>query len=91
MSSINPASNNNPINRITRNPIQRSTPAAAPSRAPASDRLELSSAGHLLQTLKSNDVRLDKVAQVRAQLDAGTYETDAKFDIAADRLLDDLA
>jgi negative regulator of flagellin synthesis FlgM len=45
---------------------------------------------HLLKALKSNDVRVDKVADIKKQIEAGTYETDDKLNIAADRLLDDL-
>jgi anti-sigma28 factor (negative regulator of flagellin synthesis) len=51
----------------------------------------LSGASHLLKALKqNNDVRVDKVAQVKAAIAAGAYEDDAKMDVAVDRLLDDL-
>jgi anti-sigma28 factor (negative regulator of flagellin synthesis) len=33
---------------------------------------------------------VDKVASIKAQIEAGTYEDDHKLDVAADRLLDDL-
>ena len=35
-------------------------------------------------------VREDKVEAIKAQIKSGTYESDEKLDIAADRLLDDL-
>ena len=35
-------------------------------------------------------VRAELVERVRAEIAAGTYETDAKFDAAIDRLIDDL-
>jgi negative regulator of flagellin synthesis FlgM len=66
----------------------RSEPAADASRA--RDSVELSGVQGYLAALKTNDIRADKVAEIKAQIDAGTYETDEKLDIAADRLLDDV-
>jgi anti-sigma28 factor (negative regulator of flagellin synthesis) len=80
-----------PLQQIVANPINKSIPAdAAASSTPpaAADRLELSGVSYLLS---SNDVRGDKVASVRAQIDAGTYETDDKLNTAVDKLLDDLS
>lgn len=37
------------------------------------------------------DVRTDRVAEIRQQIEAGSYDTDAKFDIAIGRMLDELA
>jgi anti-sigma28 factor (negative regulator of flagellin synthesis) len=89
MSSINSVGANSPLQKIVQQPIQKQLPADAPKH-PSVDKLELSGVSHLLKTLKNNDVRVDKVAEIRAQIEAGTYETDDKLDIAADRLLDDL-
>lgn len=36
------------------------------------------------------EIRADRVAEIRAQLAAGVYETDAKMDIALGRLLDEI-
>ncbi|MDP6556758.1 MAG: flagellar biosynthesis anti-sigma factor FlgM [Pirellulaceae bacterium] len=36
------------------------------------------------------DVRTDRVAELRAQIASGAYETDAKLDVALDRLLDEI-
>jgi anti-sigma28 factor (negative regulator of flagellin synthesis) len=93
MSSINGLGGNAPIQ-----PAQNIAPrtidgADAPAGAPrAADRLELSGASGFLETLKTNgDVRADKVASVRSQIEAGTYETDGtKLDGALDGVLDDL-
>jgi anti-sigma28 factor (negative regulator of flagellin synthesis) len=79
-----------PVNRVVASPIQKQIPADAPAQLPAHDRLELSGVSHLLKTLKNNDVRTDKVAIVKAQIEAGTYEDDKKLDAAVDKLLDDL-
>ena len=54
------------------------------------DRLELSGLSPMLKTLRRNDLRADKVANIKAQIEAGTYEDDKKLDVATDRLLDDL-
>lgn len=90
MSNVSGIGSNSPIQKIVQNPISKQLPVDPPKQQPAVDKLELSGVSHLLKTLKSNDVRVDKVAEIRAQIEAGTYETDEKLDIAADRLLDDL-
>lgn len=36
------------------------------------------------------EIRSDRVAQIREALEAGTYETQEKLDIAIDRLLDEI-
>src|SRR5262245_53130650 len=90
MSSVNSIGPNSPVQKIIAKPVTRALPADAPTQQPAVDKLELSGVSHLLQTLKTNDIRADKVAQIKAQIEAGTYETEDKLDIAADRLLDDL-
>jgi anti-sigma28 factor (negative regulator of flagellin synthesis) len=90
MSQVNNVSQNTPIQKIVANPIQKQiAPDATPPRA--SDRLELSGASHLLAALKSNDVRTDKIATIRQQLQDGTYDPSGKkLDAAADKLLDEL-
>jgi negative regulator of flagellin synthesis FlgM len=79
------------IQKITSQPIDKQVPADAPRQLPITDRVELSGMSGLLKSLKAgNDFRADKVASIKAQIEAGTYESDDKLDIAADRLLDDL-
>jgi anti-sigma28 factor (negative regulator of flagellin synthesis) len=95
MSSINHlggTGNAGPVQRVVTNPIQKQIPADAPVQLPATanDKLELSGVSHLLKTLKNNDVRTDKVAIIKAQIEAGTYDDDKKLDVAVDKLLDDL-
>jgi negative regulator of flagellin synthesis FlgM len=68
---------------------QSSSAADKPS---LSDRLELSGMSGLLASLKAGgDFRADKVASIKAQIAAGTYETDDKFDIASDKILDEIS
>lgn len=79
------------IKKVANQPIEKQVPADAPKQLPITDRVELSGMCGILKSLKAgNDFRADKVADIKAQIEAGTYETDEKLDIAADRLLDDL-
>lgn len=90
MSSINGLGATPPLQQtqnLTSKPAS-STPSATPS---LSDRLELSGVSHLLTSLKTNDIRTDKVAEVKAQIASGIYDADgSKLDAATDKLLDDL-
>lgn len=66
---------------------------ATTSNPAKTDRAELSNTPEmqrLMQLAKNGDVRTDKVADLKAQIAAGTYDLDAKADAVADRLLDDL-
>jgi anti-sigma28 factor (negative regulator of flagellin synthesis) len=90
MSSINHIGGPSPLQRVTANPIQKQVGADAPKQMPATDKLELSGASHLLKSLQKNDIRADKVAEIKAQIEAGTYDDEKKLDAAVDRLLDDL-
>jgi len=92
MSSVHGIGNSSPLQKVITQPIHRQVSAASePAPHRANDKLELSGMSHLLQALKSDrTVRADKVAQIKAQIEAGTYETEEKLNIAADRLLDEL-
>jgi anti-sigma28 factor (negative regulator of flagellin synthesis) len=87
--SINGIGGSQPVQRVISNPIQKTIPTESTASKP-SDRLELSGLSGLLKTAKQNDIRADKVADIKAQIEAGKYENDEKLDIATDRLLDDL-
>ena len=92
MNPIQNAGGNQPVQKVLSTPVQKQLPvdATATTQPRASDRVELSGFSHLLGALKANDIRADKVASVKAQIQAGTYEDDKKLDAAVDRLLDDL-
>lgn len=89
--NINGIGNASPVQKIISQPVYREV-AAGPTTAAArpSDQLQLSGVSHLFKLLKTNDVRVDKVADIKAQIEAGTYESGHKLDAAIDRLLDDL-
>jgi negative regulator of flagellin synthesis FlgM len=85
-----------PINSPQRpQQAEQAKPAAAPQ---AADQLDISQEAQLASQVQETPaiqpdagIRQDKVDAIRAQIEAGAYETDAKLDIALDRLLDELA
>ncbi len=92
MSSINGLGGSSPVQQ-TQNTTKAAAPAqpASTTKASISDRLELSGASHLLQALKTNDVRADKVASIKAQIADGSYDADdSKLDSAVGKLLNEL-
>jgi flagellar biosynthesis anti-sigma factor FlgM len=94
MSSVNSIGNNLPVQQIASTaaskPPAASTNAAGTAASRGADRVELSGISHLLSSLKTSDIRVDKVSSIKSQIEAGTYDIDGKLDITADRLLDDL-
>jgi len=66
------------------------SPAAETSRG--SDQVDLSSTARIFAQLNNTaGVRQDLVARVRAEIEAGTYETPEKLDAAIEGLAQDLA
>lgn len=92
MSSVNNVGSSAPLQRIaTPQPVQKQAATGAAQSPRATDKLELSGTSHLLAALKKGgDMRLDKVAEIKSQIEAGKYEDDKKLDAAVDRLLEDL-
>lgn len=91
MNSVNNINGGSAVSKIVSQPIKKSLPATtAESPKRASDRVEISGISHMLQALKTNDIRGDKVAAIKAQLEAGTYDEDAKLDQVTGKILDDL-
>jgi len=88
--NINPVNGGLPVQKVVNQPVQKQVPADAPTQIPLTDKLELSGMSHWLSALKSNDIRADKVSEIKSQIDGGTYESDDKMNVAIDRLLDDL-
>lgn len=55
------------------------------------DRVEISTAAQLVDRVRDlPEIRADRVAQIRAAIADGTYETDEKIDAAVERLLDEI-
>ena len=69
----------------------KQTPASKPISSPQ-DELEISSAGRMLDEMTNNsDMRAERLAQIKAAIDDGTYDTDEKLDAALSRLLDQIS
>ena len=69
-------------------PTEHGVATAAP---PAQDEVEISSVARALSMLDAApDIRMDKVAQVRAQIADGTYDTPEKIDLTINRSMEDL-
>jgi negative regulator of flagellin synthesis FlgM len=67
-------------------------PPASSSAAPISDQLDISQAGQMAERVSElPDIRADRVAELRASILDGTYETHDKLSTAVDRLLDEIA
>jgi negative regulator of flagellin synthesis FlgM len=71
--------------------IRSSQPAARSESVSFNDSVEISDAGRLAEQMSQiPDIRQSRVNEIRAQIAAGTYETDAKLSVALDRLLDEI-
>ncbi len=65
--------------------------AGTQQAAGTGDVVEISTAARLAARIRDiPDVRADLVAQVKADIAAGTYESSEKIDIAVNRLLDEM-
>ena len=83
---IRPTNNLQNTQAIKLNTQQAGATTSAGGQAPV-DELELSPEA---QILTGGEIRADRVAQVRAEIASGVYETDAKLDAAVERLLDQI-
>ena len=55
------------------------------------DQVDISAEAQLIDQVHDiPDMRADRVSEIRAQIDAGVYETDEKMEIALGRLLDEI-
>ncbi len=72
----------------------RMSPAQGRSSTPTSygvDQLDISPEADLVaQVHNLPEIREDRVAQIKAQIASGTYETEAKLDLALSNLLDEI-
>lgn len=79
-----------PISSPHRLPNAQPTPAAGKSAAV--DQLDISREADMASRVRDvPDIRTERVAEIRAAIESGVYETDDKLDIAVDRLLDEFA
>jgi negative regulator of flagellin synthesis FlgM len=81
------------VNRVASDAQVRAASAtsAEATRTGTTDRVELSEHARFMEKLRSMPpVRAEKVADIKAQIEAGTYETDEKLALALDRLIEDM-
>lgn len=64
--------------------------AAAPTVRRGQDQVSLSDSARIFASVKENPVREGLVASVKAEIAAGTYETDEKINAAVDAAFADL-
>lgn|SRR5690606_27856391 len=87
-----PASRVQPLNLARpqkAQPLAGEAPTSRPSRG--IDTVDLSEQARYTDALREGaDVRVELVERIRAEIAAGTYETDEKLDQAVENLLDDL-
>jgi negative regulator of flagellin synthesis FlgM len=71
-------------------PMNASAATSAP-RAAEVDQLDISPEADMVSRAREmSDIRQNVVSRVRAEIEAGTYETPEKLDIALGRMLDEL-
>jgi negative regulator of flagellin synthesis FlgM len=70
----------------------RGNPATSvPASSSTGDRLDISEAGQIAGRLAEvPEIRADRVQELRTAILEGSYETDAKLDVALERLLDEI-
>ncbi|MDP7015633.1 MAG: flagellar biosynthesis anti-sigma factor FlgM [Pirellulaceae bacterium] len=79
------------VNTPHRNQQQPAQPSA-PTRPPQTvDQLDLSPAAEFVSDARAlPEIRTERVAEIRAAIEAGAYESAEKLDVALDRLLDEI-
>jgi negative regulator of flagellin synthesis FlgM len=80
------------INTPHINRIHEPTTTSAPSQLDTTDELHLSPAAEMASRMSEiPDIRWDRVNSIKAAIADGTYVTEAKLDVAMERLLDEIA
>ena len=71
--------------------VRGAQPPAQPESSSINDSVEISDAARMVEQSRDiPDIRQDRVNAIRQQIAAGTYETEAKLNIAVERLLDEI-
>ncbi len=79
-----------PINAPHRAQVPQ--PSAQRSQLTGADQLDISREADMVSRVREiPDIRADRVAEIRAAIESGEYETDEKLDIAVGRLLDEIS
>ncbi|MGY8748238.1 MAG: flagellar biosynthesis anti-sigma factor FlgM [Pirellulales bacterium] len=70
---------------------QNSTNATQNANSVPVDSLEISAEAQMLSTTGATDIRADRVADLRAQIASGEYETPEKLEAAVSRMFEEFA
>jgi len=71
---------------------QSAQPAAQDGYARGADQLDISREADMVSRARElPEIRADRVAEVRAAIESGTYETPEKIEAAVGRLLDEIS
>jgi negative regulator of flagellin synthesis FlgM len=72
--------------------LHSAQPAAPKPHMTPVDQLDISHEADMVSRMRETpDIRQDLVSRIRAEIEAGTYETADKLDMAVGRLLDELS
>lgn len=79
------------VARVSFDSATRATSSTGAARTEMRDRVELSDHARMLDRLRSMpEYRADKVAEARAAIESGTYESPARLQAAIEKLMGDL-
>ena len=79
------------VSRVSFDSAPRAAASAGAAKTELRDRVELSDHARLLDRLRSMPAyRADKVAEARAAIEAGSYESPARLQAAVQKLIGDL-
>lgn len=70
---------------------QNTTSSADLANSAPVDQLDISAEAQMMSTAASTDIRADRVADIRAQIANGQYDTAEKLDAAVSRMFDEIA
>ena len=72
--------------------VQAPQKAASADNATGADQLDISREADMVSRARElPDIRTERVAEIRAAIEAGTYETAEKIELAVGRLLDEIS
>ncbi len=74
------------------NKVQTVENQSTATQLDTTDQVEISSEAQMLASMNNiSDIRTERVAEIREQIEAGQYETAEKLDFAVERMLDEYA
>ena len=83
-----------PVSPLSQNPDRPTEAQPSVRHGRGNDEVEISADARLLGEIRSNSETrpdLEKVARIRAEIEAGSYDNEARFQVAANQLIQDIA